>query len=431
MDRNSTLQIQFSFMKNLNFLILIFISVVTMFGVRGCINDKSALDFLNTAGKLPVAQWKIFILSIGYFICLLFLLSLQCKNNFELFIKITVEILVGLMICNTVYFGYAGVILLILADAIRYAPNMKYRLWVILIACIIYMIVDANVISTVYTCVPLETMWMYYDVNSRVLLFAVLKFLNALNLFSFIYYMVVLIVDQMSEKKRILCLNEELEQKNAQLLEYAKQMETVVQTKERNRLAREIHDTLGHALTGIITGLDACIMLIDVAPDAVKTQLTAIADVARQGMTDVRRSIKALRPDALDKIKLKEALKQMISEISQSTGVKIQFDCDIEFDYFNQDEEDVVYRIVQESITNGIRHGKASEINVNIQREYNLLTITIKDNGIGCPDVKQGFGLHHMHERLQMLNGRLKYDGSDGFTVCAEIPIRWGEEKND
>ena len=121
----------------------------------------------------------------------------------------------------------------------------------------------------------------------------------------------------------------------------------------------------------------------------------------------------------------------MISEISQSTGVKIQFDCDTELDYFNQDEEDVVYRIVQESITNGIRHGKASEINVNIQREYNLLTITIKDNGIGCPDVKQGFGLHHMHERLQMLNGRLKYDGSDGFTVCAEIPIRWGEEKND
>lgn len=181
----------------------------------------------------------------------------------ELFAKIVLEIVIGVIICDTIYFGYAGVILLILADAIQYAQNMQRRLLVILAACVIYLLLDADLISIVYPVVPLETMWIYYDAQSTIFLFAILKILNALNLFVFIYYMVVLILDQMSEKKRILALNEELEKKNEQLLEYAKEMEVVTQTKERNRLAREIHGTLGHALTGIITGLDACITLID------------------------------------------------------------------------------------------------------------------------------------------------------------------------
>lgn len=213
--------------------------------------------------KLPLEQWRIVTLSIGFYICLLILLSYKCKNNVELFAKIVLEIVIGVIICDTIYFGYAGVILLILADAIQYAQNMQRRLLVILAACVIYLLLDADLISIVYPVVPLETMWIYYDAQSTIFLFAILKILNALNLFVFIYYMVVLILDQMSEKKRILALNEELEKKNEQLLEYAKEMEVVTQTKERNRLAREIHGTLGHALTGIITGLDACITLID------------------------------------------------------------------------------------------------------------------------------------------------------------------------
>lgn len=428
MGENKTLQNQFLFMKQLNYLILVYISIVTCMSVKGCIAEQNALALLNAAGKLPIEQWKALVLSIGYYICLLILLSLKCRNNLELFGKIVLEIVVGIVICNAVYFGYAGVFLLILADAIQYVQNMKRRVLVILAACVIYLLIDANLISLVYPVVPLETMWMYYDAKSAVLLFAILKFLNALNLFAFIYYMMILILNQMSEKKRILSLNEELEKKNEQLLIYAKEMESVTQTKERNRLAREIHDTLGHSLTGIITGLDACIMLMDASPEATKKQLVAIADVARQGMTDVRRSIKALRPDALEKIKLKEAIKQMIDEMVNSTGVSILFDCNTELDYFTQDEEDIVYRIVQESMTNSIRHGKASQIEIHISRKYNLLKIHIQDNGIGCKDVKHGFGLHHMQERLQMLKGSLRYDGSDGFMIEAEIPIRWGEE---
>lgn len=206
MKKEDTLQNQYAFMKHLNLLILVYIGVVTIFSVYGCIKNQDALEFLNSAKKLPLEQWRIVTLSIGFYICLLILLSYKCKNNVELFAKIVLEIVIGVIICDTVYFGYAGVILLILADAIQYAQNMQRRLLVILAACVIYLLLDADLISIVYPVVPLETMWIYYDAQSTIFLFAILKILNALNLFVFIYYMVVLILDQMSEKKENSCI---------------------------------------------------------------------------------------------------------------------------------------------------------------------------------------------------------------------------------
>lgn len=432
MEENKVLQYQFQFMKHLNLLVLVYIGFVTMCSECGIIRDQNAQTFLNSAGKLPIGYVETFILGIGYYICLLLLLSCRCQNGWQLFGKIFLEIIVGISICNAVHFGYAGVMLLILADGMQYIQNMRRRVFAIILVCAVYLLVDADLISVFYPVVSLQTMWMYFDEQTVVLLSGVLTFLNALNLLCFIYYMIEMILNQMSEKKRILSLNQELAMKNEQLLLYAKELEIATQTKERNRLAREIHDTLGHALTGIITGIDACMMLLDIDPSAAKKQLSVIADVARQGMKDVRRSINALRPDALEKTKLKDAIGQMIEEMEKTSGVQIMFDCETQLNGFPQDEEDAIYRIVQESMTNSVRHGKAANIWITISREYNLLTIRIRDDGCGCKEIQKGFGLHHMQERLQLLGGQLSYSGEDGFMIEAQIPIRWGEEqKND
>lgn len=166
---------------------------------------------------------------------------------------------------------------------------------------------------------------------------------------------------------------------------------------------------------------------MDVAPEAAKQQMQAITEVARQGITDVRRSVKALRPDALEKYDLEDAIKQTIDEMRRVSNVEIEYYCNTQLNCFNGDEEEVIYRIVQESITNSIRHGEASRILVDIERKYGTLIVKIKDNGKGCKNIQKGFGLHHMEERLQLLQGQLTYNGDDGFTVEAQIPIRWGE----
>ncbi|MCR4806445.1 MAG: sensor histidine kinase [Lachnospiraceae bacterium] len=255
---------------------------------------------------------------------------------------------------------------------------------------------------------------------------------SLLNTFLFILFMLYQIRKHMNENERIMMLNESLKEANIKLEEYSKSSALMAQTAERNRLAREIHDTIGHSLTGIVTGLDACLMMFDKDRDLVKTQLGAIAEVARTGMTDVRQSVKALRPDALEKLPLDEAIEKLIDEMGRSTGVNIDYHCQGKLsDSFDETEEETIYRTIQESITNAISHGNASNINIDIKRsEDNLLTIDIKDNGSGSTNPQKGFGLTHMEERLSMLGGSLSIDGSDGFRVRARMPIRWGQERS-
>ena len=233
----------------------------------------------------------------------------------------------------------------------------------------------------------------------------------------------------MSENERIRELNDQLKEANIRLADYSAKSALMAQTQERNRLAREIHDTIGHSLTGIVTGIEACLVIFDTDRELVKSQLRAIAEVARRGMENVRRSVRELKPDSLEKMPLDLAIEKMIDGMERSTGISFRYSCAVPLrDAFGEDEKEVIYRTVQEGITNSIRHGKATEILVGINREDNMLCISIKDNGKGCSDLNKGFGLTHMEDRLSMLEGTLYCDGNDGFLLRAMIPIRWGTE---
>ena len=320
------------------------------------------------------------------------------------------------------------VIVLLLADILRYTIDWKKRALYIVAVSVFYLFMNGNIVQSWINVVPLGKIWKYYRADHQERLLGILSMLALINMFLFIFYMVILVLAQMSEKESIMKLNFELKEANSKLEEYASESARMAETRERNRLAREIHDTLGHSLTGIITGIEACIMLMDIAPEATKEQLRAIAEVARTGIIDVRRSVKALHPDALETMDLENALCKMIDSTERSTGVEITYSFDADLRHFNQDEDDVIYRVVQESITNAIRHGSATKIRIEITRLDGDLHILIFDNGKGCSNIKPGFGLHHMSERVEMLGGDLEYKGDKGFTVHARIPIRWGTE---
>ena len=199
--------------------------------------------------------------------------------------------------------------------------------------------------------------------------------------------------------------------------------------EERNRIAREIHDTLGHTMTGLSAGIDACIALIDYSVDETKKQLSIISGVARQGLKDVRRSMKKLRPDTLERESLESAIEKLITETMSTSKVSIEFQSFLPSLVFEDDEEDTIYRIVQEGITNAIRHGHASRIFINFKKVDIWLVIRIRDNGIGCKDIHKGFGLTHMKERVDMLHGTVTYSSNNGSQVVAKLPIRWRNEE--
>lgn len=435
MEENQVPGVIFKWMLSLNLIIILYIAVGMAASLTGYVHENTALAFLQQINSLTPVPWKIPASAVLLYVSLVLFMYIQNESTALFYMKTGLEIIIGLLLCWLLNFSYTGIILLILADVTRRFPKAKWKLAVIGVICGFYLLADYDLLSDRYGITSLESYLAYYRSDVRAIMLGVRNVLNSLNILIFIIYIIVLMREQMSEKERILSLNEklnqaneELHQANIQMEEYARESIKNAETKERNRLAREIHDTLGHTLTGIITGLDACVTLVDIAPEATKEQLQVIADVARNGMTDVRRSVKALRPDALEKMELQKALVTMIEEMRKATNAKIEYDCTAELKNFNKDEEEIIYRIVQESITNAIRHGKADRIWISINMEYNVMSVRIKDNGVGCSQIEKGFGLHHMEERLHMLHGSLSCSGENGFVLEAKIPIRWGEE---
>ncbi len=427
----------FRFMLIFNGIVILFNTMVTAHAIHGFIIEGNVFELI-TKFHLRMPYWKIPLIVILLYVSLLSLLSIECHNHIELIVKLWLEIMACFGICFFSGFSYTGMVLLILADVMRNRIDWKKKLFYIMGLACYDLVLNSSLPSNYMNVLSIKTIWSYYRYDVETMLTGAINIMFLLNVFAFIMYMVFLTLEQMSEKERISMLYEELSEVNSRLEKANKQLEAyteesvrAAETRERNRFAQEIHDTLGHALTGIVTGIEACIMLMDIAPDATKEQLKAIEEVARQGITDVRQSVKALRPDALERMELKDALLKIIDETQRSTGISIKFECDASLVNFSTDEEEAIYRIVQEGVTNAIRHGKATEIFINITRVNDLLNIRIKDNGIGCSKIHKGFGLHHMEERLALLNGKLEYKGSDGFTINASVPIRWGSGEEE
>lgn len=424
-------------MTMLNLAMVIFISVTSAVSVYKMSESVSARSYLEKFSVLPPIPWTIPFLAIGCYILLMFVLYIRMNSDTSYKVLIILQIVLGIIIILALHLNYTGIIFLVSAHLLDIFKQDRKKIQLITFISVILLIFDYNFCHRFLPILPYDILISYYRDVVASLIIAGKNLGTTINMILFIVYTILLLGEQIDEKEKITDLNRqlnmaniELQNANMELENYAKESERIAQTKERNRLAREIHDTLGHTLTGIIAGLDAAIAIMPIAPEQTKLQLDKIQEVARQGMTDVRRSVNALRPDVLEREDLGTAIENTIKQMAEASNVEISYVNKIEQLRFNADEEEVIYRIIQESITNSIRHGKATKVEVYMEKEYSIITLIIKDNGIGSPEIKDGFGLTHMRERLNMLKGQLYLDGTDGFTVKAIIPIRWGEEND-
>ena len=420
-----------SFMKSFNFITVLYISVVSAATIVKIGNSGGAVLFLKKVNTLPPVPGKMLLISLSFFVLLMVLMYIHDKYEIKhQWYLIVMEFICTVSVIAALQVNYNGIILLFVAHIMKYFEGGSKKLLPLILGSTFFLIFDFNACSNIFNIISFETYMEYYIGTVAAILILLKNLFATLNIILFIVYTILHLREQMDEKDEINSLNERLQAANRELEKYAAESEKLAQTRERNRLAREIHDTLGHTLTGIIAGIDAAQTVADVSPETLKRYLSLVSDVARQGMTDVRRSVNELRPDALEQRDLLSAIRQMISQMSAASKADITLDNRAGRLSFGEDEEEVIYRIIQESITNSIRHGKADRVRIRITREYNIVTIIIKDNGIGAASIEPGFGLTHMRERLEMLGGKIQVDGKDGFCVLAEIPIRWGTEND-
>lgn len=418
----------------LNGLAILFVCTVLVSTIWRATRWHMGMELAVNLGHLPNRLLLTPLLAtLGYVVLLIIgrLYNRTWMGDIGLSIMGCGEILSCLLIIFSLHMAYNGVLLLAVVDMLGFLQK-RPRKFVLCGGILIYITTSLDSVRDFCGLIPFSQYLSYYSVTYSGIIQSMLTILDVLNLVAFIVYMVLMLSHKMAENDRINQLNSQLVTMNEQLKTYAAETERMTETRERNRLAREIHDTLGHSLTGIAAAADACTMMMDTSLTESKHLLKEIGDTARQGITEVRRSVNALRPDVLERENLGEALCAMAEHIINTTRVHVVMTLPEQEIQYLADEEDVIYRVVQEGITNAVRHGNATHVQVTLKLVGQTLSVIVKDNGTGIiGECKEDFGLKHMRERLALLNGKLEYDGRDGFTLCASIPIRQGGVKND
>ncbi|MGM0688718.1 MAG: sensor histidine kinase [Bacillota bacterium] len=229
---------------------------------------------------------------------------------------------------------------------------------------------------------------------------------------------------QIEEKERAENALEQLERSRAEvenayhkLIEVSKEREQLIAVEERSRLARELHDTLAHTLTAVIVSLEAGKKLLQKDPQRALMEIGKSQEQARKGLDEVRLTVKALRPGDLDKMDFTAAIKGLARDYSGS-DIRMQFELD-EIHNLSPSLETTLYRIIQESITNSVRHGEASLIKVCLKRNEDGLLLEVEDDGKGYVELSEGHGLRGIRERAVDLGANVSFDSlkSGGFLV--------------
>jgi signal transduction histidine kinase len=197
------------------------------------------------------------------------------------------------------------------------------------------------------------------------------------------------------------------------------------QEGERRRLARELHDETGPALTSILLGLKP---LEEALRDSTASGAVAkLRELVVATLQDVRRLAVELRPAALDDFGLVSALERLTETFAKQTGLAVDFESTLGRERLPSDTETALYRIVQESLTNVVKHARAGRVSISLTRRGGFVNAVIEDDGIGFePEhTKQdSFGLSGMRERVALLDGTLQVESSAerGTTIAIEVP---------
>ena len=196
---------------------------------------------------------------------------------------------------------------------------------------------------------------------------------------------------------------------------------------ERNRLARDIHDTLAQGFTGVIVQLEAAedARLRGLGPESDEHVRRAQA-LARESLQEARRSVRALRPQALDDSTLCEAVKSLVDRINDGTGTNAEFFLIGEPRPLRPEWEENLYRICQELLTNVVRHARASNVVARIIFEPNEVRLDVRDDGIGFDRARrpEGHGLAGIQERVDEMGGQLaiRAGAGAGTTIMVHLP---------
>ncbi|SNT09263.1 DNA-binding response regulator, NarL/FixJ family, contains REC and HTH domains [Bacillus sp. OK838] len=215
--------------------------------------------------------------------------------------------------------------------------------------------------------------------------------------------------------------NETIRKQNAVLEQYMSQIERITLAEERSRLSRELHDTVGHAYTSIIMGMET--LRPELANETGIQRLDSLLEMGRKSIEEVRGYLHQMEsPQQL--LSLVQSLQKLGDEFQEHAQVDVSFRVFGEEYRLSLQAKMAFIRCLQESLTNAVRHGQATEITVSLQFEQEYTRLEVHDNGRGTKEWREGFGMNAMKERAMNLQGQVSVytNSGDGTLVACTLP---------
>jgi signal transduction histidine kinase len=220
---------------------------------------------------------------------------------------------------------------------------------------------------------------------------------------------------------------EALAQANIELAQHATTIEQLAISQERNRLAREMHDTLAHTLSGLAVQLEAMNSVRETDPGSLSKMLESALNTTRTGLAEARLAIRALRATPLDDLGFIVAIKEMAQSAADRANLSLELQLAERIEILSPEAEQSLYRIAEQAINNVTQHANAKRLLVRMGTENGHLTLTIQDDGQGFIsdriDSESHFGLQGMRERAEILGGRMNITSQPGKGSTIQVVL--------
>ena len=225
----------------------------------------------------------------------------------------------------------------------------------------------------------------------------------------------------------------ELQTAHRQLQEYAAQVEELAVAEERNRLSREMHDTLGHRLTVAAVQLEGAQRLIPRDPERAAGMVETVREQVREALGELRATVATLREPLATDLTISTALQRLVTSFDEATDLTVHLALPDDLPSLPNAHRLALYRAAQEALTNVQRHAQAQQVWVSLKIQENDLMLTISDDGIGYPTntTEAAFGLRGMSERAIHLDGELHLETREGGGAQIRLILPMIEEVDD
>ncbi len=215
---------------------------------------------------------------------------------------------------------------------------------------------------------------------------------------------------------------------NIRLGEHAQTLEQLATSRERNRIARELHDTLAHTLSGEAVNLEAIKLMLPTSQTEIHAMLQRSLDNTRAGLAETRRVLKALRSRQLDDLGLGIAIRSLATDAASRANFQLKSNISDSLPEMTPDIEQCIFRITQEALENIVRHAQASTVEIDFGVDAQNLILSIEDDGIGfdaSQTVSGKLGLRGIQERAELVHGELKIRSNPaaGTSIQLSIPF--------